>query len=338
MLDSRNLRHGSNVKRLIGALRSGHSAAYMGMLTKGLGHMTRFVDRLVSKPPPEPASFKCLYLVSLPRSGGTIVYQCAARCLDSVYISNLHLLFPTTATPYLRRSRSVLRDQSAGPNYYGYTSHWADVHEGYGMLDFLWQKYNDVPFPGWREQLRTHMLQIIRQLAPQPEEVIIFKFMRGYSVINLLHEALPEIVFVRVRREPREIIQSVLRAYHDLGTFHPVSAAMRGVNFRSDPIRFATDNILAIEDEMENQFSRLPEKNRLEIAYEDFCKSPFDTCRLMANALDLAASSLHDCTYAKSIKISKRKKVTDSEVTAIDEYLKTIKVQHQKAADGQRGK
>ena len=104
------------LKRLLGALCSGHPAAYMGLLLKAISPFSQPIDKIIyraSKAPDESPRYfaelpPCIMIVSPPRSGSTVIYQVLVRAIPSVYISNLHSLFPYCASRYMIKKKCTL--------------------------------------------------------------------------------------------------------------------------------------------------------------------------------------------------------------------------------------
>jgi len=308
------------INRVKGALTSGSFSAHLGILLKALGPFTRLLDQVLyqvlfsneikkDKLPP------CLMIISPPRSGSTITYQVLVRVIPSVYISNLHYIFPNCASSYM------LKKDLFGPNiydfrnYYGYTSSIFDVNEGNEIVDaFFHNKAN-------REQVRERFTKFVAAMNATQDSPLIFKNIRAYNHIALLSSAVPEVVFLRIKRNPEQVIQSTLRAYRELGTFHPVPDNLKNTKI-NDPVEFAVKQYLEIERQIDIQREQMKSSAWIEWQYEDFC---FKTWRMIKdlaqNYLYMDPGLLHRNAVPR-LKVSNRVKISADEATRISLLLR----------------
>jgi hypothetical protein len=309
---------GNKLKRLMGAIQSKHPAAYLGVAIKTIAPMTRSVDRIAQYivrqySSPHSTQVRCAFIVCPPRSGGTVIYQALTRAISSVYLSNAHALFPSLGSRLLRSRHERLKAYQSFNNYYGYTPHLFDVYEGNEFFDWAHRVPPGVSGDECNQYLRTEFGRLIKFLAPLPCECVIFKNARAYSVVERLHRAVPEIVFVRVRRDRTQVVESVVRAFHELGSFHPVPDSVRVMEIE-DPVEFAFAQIEAIEARLDEQFSRLPSSSRFEIPYEAFCERPYEFINALAyDVLKLPPGSVRKCSALARLRASRRRKVSDAE-------------------------
>ena len=315
-------------RRLRGAVLSGSAAARLGVLIKALSPFTRLFDKVIYRvfsdsenkdeeiPP-------CLMIVSPPRSGSTIAYQVLVRAIPCVYISNLHPLFPNCASSYLLRKDLFGTNLAGFDNYYGYTSSIYDVNEGNKIVEAI---FHGVTV---QELLRDRFMTFVRVMRAGQERPLIFKNVRAYPHIAHLHQAVPETVFLRIRRDPEQMIHSVLRAYHEIGTFHPRPKGLVkcGIN---DPVEFAVRQILEIERVIDLQKKQIEKSTWLEWWYEDFCADPWPMVENLAeNYLAMELSRLRRDAVPE-LRISKRVKVNADEAKRISLLLQQYaSVKHQ---------
>jgi hypothetical protein len=230
-----------------------------------------------------------------------------------VYLSNAHALFPSLGSRLLRAGRGQLDKHEAFNNYYGYTSHLFDVYEGNEFFEWAHQVPPETGDDECNQYLRTEFGRLTKLLSPLPSECVIFKNARAYSIVQRLHRAIPEIVFVRVRRDRGQVIESVVRAFHELGYFHPVPDPLREIEIK-DPVEFACAQIEAIEASLGEQFSHLPPSSQFEIPYEVFCERPYDFINALAyDFLKLPPGSVRECSALTRLRPSRRRKVSNAE-------------------------
>lgn len=322
---------GSNLKRFVSAICSGHPAAHLGIVIKAISPATHLVDRLFQQIGPgrlsqSPPHICCAFVVCPPRSGGTVIYQALTRALPSVYLSNAHALFPSLGTRLLRAGRERSKAHQSFNNYYGYTSHLFDVYEGNEFFEWAHRVPLGISGDEHNQYLRTEFDRLIELLSPLPSECVIFKNVRAYSAVKRLHRAVPEIVFVRVRRDRGQVIESVVRAFHELGYFHPVPDSLLEMAIK-DPIEFAFAQIEAIEARLDEQFAHLPQSARFEISYEEFCERPHEFIdKLAYDFLKFPQGSVRECAALARLRQSRRRKVLEAEKLKIQELVRKGRV------------
>lgn len=263
----------SQLRRLYGALRSRHKAAYLGLGVQIAKPITKRADRIatlqyskerIASQLPDPIP-PCLMIVSPPRSGSTIIYQVLVKTIQCVYISNLHALFPRNASGYMLQRGRFGEGKANLQNYYGYTSSLYDVNEGNDIIESIIVDNADVA------TIRDRFLIQMGFMLARADRPFIFKNVSAYEQITTLHSAVPELTFLRIRRDPERVIQSVIRAYRELGTFNPIPRELR-LKKIDDPIEFAVRQILAIEKSIDAQLADIENSKWLEWSYEEFCE------------------------------------------------------------------
>ncbi len=298
-----------NLTRLRGALLSLKKAAYIALLIKILRPFFNILDYLIAlfkrTSALESELPKMIMIVSPPRSGSTIIFQSLARTLPVIYISNLHLLFPQNATKQVQKRKGTLPLKSK--NFYGHTSSLVDVNEGNEFIHPIFAKTGD---PG---EIRIKFLGLLRKLRLLSASCFVFKNTHSYKHIKTLSSAFPELVFIRINRNPEQVIQSEYRAYQELGTFNPIPESLRESSI-TDPLEFTVHQILEIDKEIDIQKKHVNSKNWIEWVYEEFCEDPSGHIeRLALETLELELSDLQITHISGQIKVSNNKKVSDED-------------------------
>jgi hypothetical protein len=307
------------IKRFVGALKSGSPAARLSMITTGMGFFCRLIDKMIYHSLPICTDINgeipsCLMIVSPPRSGSTIVYQVLARAIPCVYISNLHSLFPNYASTFLIRKKLFGNNNGNLHNYYGHTSSIYDVNEGNEIMNAIFLG------PLGQKLIRERFIKFARVMQSTNQRPLIFKNVRSYPYLADLHKAVSEIFFLRIKRDPEQVIQSVLRAYHELGSFHPIPKALVDRKI-DDPIEFATCQIIEIEREINIQKAQIDPARWIEWQYEDFCSDPLSMIKdLVKNYIKIDLKNI--CIDAiPKLKVSNRVKVKTDEEMRISSLL-----------------
>jgi hypothetical protein len=308
------------VKRISGALRSGDPAAYFGMALYAIAPVSSLFDKLIS------ILFKrekfelstcpvSLMVVGPPRSGSTVIYQTLTRAIPSVYISNLHTLFPLSASPYMLKANLFGRNLGPFRNFYGHTSSLYDVNEGNEFITSLFDGSPD------RDEIRKNFLSLLKILQATQNHPLIIKNLKAYLYLYDFHRAVPEIIFLRVRRNLEQIIQSVVRAHQELGSFNPIPEALLNSKI-NDPVEFAVRQIMEIERVIDTQKEQIDSRLWVEFSYEEFCQDPRPFIESLAlNQLGIELTQLR-WDAVPELRESQRLKVSQEEARKIKNFLK----------------
>jgi len=312
------------IKRINAAFRSGSPAARLGLLLEAIKPFTHFLDMAVTSLPGAGRGIKsnldtlpaCLLVVGPPRSGSTIIYQVLVRAIPSVYISNMHFIFPRYASTHMLKNNLFGAGLGGFHNYYGHTAALYDVNEGNEPMDRLFQG-SAVP-----DQIRQGFISFVENMQAEEGRPLIFKNAGAFGQLTDLHKAVPEIAFLRIKRDPEQIIQSVVRAYHELGGFNPIPDALRHSTI-SDPVEFAVRQILEIERVIDAQRLEIDSHSWIEFSYEDFCRNPWPMIEnLAANHLGIDLACLRRNAVPK-LQVSTRSKVSEEEARKIKSFLQS---------------
>ncbi len=312
----------SIIKRISNAVLSFSRSAYLGMTIIALSPFTRLLDRLLPKPaktgkdklPP------CLIIVSPPRSGSTIMYQVLVRAIPCVYYTNLHVLFPDHASVWLLKKDKFGQKLGGYNNYYGYTSSLNDVNEGNEIFENL---YRDTSDPN---EIRSRFIKFLNTLDPEGKRPVILKNVRTFEQMELLAKAVPEVKFLRIRRNLADNIQSELRAYYEAGTFHPLPSNLSGIDYHQDPVDFAVRQILEMHATFDRLRSAIPADRWIDWTYEDFCEHTAPMIRELArDFLGVDENDLRQEALAQTLKPSTRRKVSPEEEDQINKKLEQLK-------------
>lgn len=310
--------NGNNLQRIIGALKNGGEDAKMGILIHLLSPITQLIDSFIlRKNTCDLENVKGIIISGPPRSGSTLIYQAITCALPCMPFTNLHALFPRHASNIVRHindDRQASRTQFK--NYHGYTSSLYDVNEGNYIFSCA-HKTDNI------EHLNKKFCEIISKLNPSPNEILIFKNVLAYNVLDRIYRATmdKQFVFIRVQRNPQAVIESALKVYKETRNFQPIPESLRKSAI-DDPVDFAYQQIKAINATLDNQFKSIPENAKYVIQYEDFCKFPFKYLEKLAYCyFNLPKGSIKKCQALDSLKVSESVKVTKIEGEKIRDLL-----------------
>ena len=301
---------------MIGAIRHGGAAAWMGILVRMAAPITsKIAFSLPLRKSPDIHSVKGVFIFCPPRSGGTAIYQAISHALPSMPLTNGHVLFLKLGSHIYRKFK---KSKNAMPaefnNFNGYTSSLHGVNEGNEF--FTWPKVN--------KNLEKNFLKLTALLGPIENESIVLKNVRTYENIASIYKACSQtgILFVRVKRNPQKIIESSLKVFRRTGVFHPIPNELQGTQIE-DPVRFAVKQITLIEKVIDEQLENIPDSRKYVIAYEEFCDDPYTFIEEIAlNYLGYSKSDIRHVPAIENMHVSSKQKVPDETVERISVLLK----------------
>jgi len=307
------------LQRIFGALKNGGAEARMGILIQLLSPITRLLDSIPKNNPDRNFdNVKGMIICGPPRSGSTLIYQAITCALPCLPYTNLHVLFPKHATNFIRKNQVKHPCKKVQfKNYNGYTAGLFDVNEGNNIFSWAHKSEN-------LEFLKGNFDKILHELNPDPNEILILKNNLAYNVIDRIYKAAngKRFIFIRIKRDPQAVIESVLKVYEETKHFQPIPEKLLTSEI-TDPIEFAFQQILTINSILDDQFKKIPEKLKFVIEYEDFCHRPYEYMEILAYSyLNLDAGSVKKCPALDSIKESSRVKVNSDESRRISNLLR----------------
>jgi hypothetical protein len=204
-------------------------------------------------------------------------------------------------------------------NYYGYTTGLYDVNEGNEIIDKLLNEKKNI------EPLRINFINFVMGMKASANQPLIYKNVKNYDKILTLHQAVPELIFLRVRRNLDQIIQSELKAHYELGTFNPIPDFLSDTPY-NDPVDFCVRQILGIEKKIDDQKEKISSTNWVEWSYEDFCDNTLAMIKNLAKKyLAIEENRLREHMLKEPLRLSNNKKVSDSDIARIQHLLQKYK-------------
>lgn len=223
-----------------------------------------------------------LFILGLPRSGTTLVYQYIVHRLTVAYFTNgvgRYYLAPCLATWAQHTLHPTYRSDFTSD--YGSVSGAMAPHEAgrfWGRF-FGFEEYitpNQVS-PQDRRLMRRTIAFVQRLFGDVP---FVNKNVKHILRLPALHAVFPNALFLRVQRDRTDVALSLLRARHDNLDDPTNWWSARPPNYRALqhlPLDEQIARQLAVLDEkMDADLSALPSEQVLSIDYQTFCACPDD--------------------------------------------------------------
>lgn len=241
-----------------------------------------------------------LLIVGTPRSGSTYLSQCLASSFHVGYPSNLMARFHRAPAvgAYLHREviGEALRGQREHASVHGVTHGAAEPHE----FGYFWARHLGVagelhePTAAElelvdRERLRRELRSIQRILGLP----VVYKSLLVDFFISVLGE-LPETVFLELRRDPREVAESILRVRRermdDPSTWWSLRPRAYLRLLEEPPEVQVAGQVLATRQAVEKQLANVAQNRRMTIEHADLTLEPRATMERLARSLEAAGN------------------------------------------------
>jgi len=237
------------------------------------------------------ASSPQLFILGLPRSGTTLVYQYLVHRLRVAYFTNGVGRFhraPCVTTWWQRRRHGEYRSDFA--------SHYGAVEGPLAPREAgaFWGRFFAVDDRVAAGDLAAAKVRRLRNIVACVQRVFgdrpfINKNVKHLLRLRALAEIFPDAHFLIVTRDSEDVARSLLRARTDLlGDAHSWWS-VKPRNFAAlrqlEPSDQVAGQVRALTGELDAELARLPSQRVHHIAYEDFCTEPECCVRLLKAAL-----------------------------------------------------
>lgn len=236
----------------------------------------------------DPA-FAPIFIIAPARSGSTLLYQAVARYYELCYFSNAMTRFPDS--PVCIAYLLALVGGCDPPE--NFRSRRGHVEGGKGPSDGtkIWARWfrddpqyipNGVLTPRQHRELRTTVSRFQNAFGAP----FISKTQRNCGRILALAEVFPEAVFIRLHRDPFEMIRSRWRIYKTRDDENRLWQSYRPSNAAEitaeDPIEHLCQQVVFTEVDIDRDRSVLGSHRFFDVDYAAFCKAPIETLEAFA--------------------------------------------------------
>jgi hypothetical protein len=231
-----------------------------------------------------------LFVISLPRSGSTLLYLLLAQRFRVVYFSNLMAAFPMSpvAVHWITRGLNALEPPSGLESHYGATQGWRAPNQGWRMwnrwfpesLDFIDPDHLDPTSVG-------EMRATVAALQRAENAPFINKWQRHVPRLRALAVAFPEALFINLTRSPVLVAQSILAGRREfLGDERAWLSARPRDHARiegRDPVEQVCLQVFLLDQDLQQDIAAIGADRFLNVGYESLCTSPAETLTRVAD-------------------------------------------------------
>jgi len=237
-----------------------------------------------------PIRHRPLFVVGAPRSGSTLLYQLLVRSFDVAYLSNLHCRFYGAPALVERLARGRIEPPPTYTSAYGSTKGARAPSEcGEYWYRFFRHFPQYVPLPEADPASLARLRMSVRALGDAAERPIVFKNLICSLRLEPIGAALPEALFVFIRRDLVDNATSILAARHELRGDYSTWWSAEPPEIEDLRVRPAHEQVVEqvrrIERIVEGVRARLAGRF-LDVRYAEVCDDPRAT---MARVREFAA-------------------------------------------------
>lgn len=242
----------------------------------------RTLDRIElrgSDPTDAPLRRPPIFVVGAPRSGSTLLYQLLVVRFDVGYLSNLHCRFFGAPSLVERTVGRRLRPPAVFSSRYGATRGLAAPSEcGAYWYRFFRKSPQHVPLAEADPARLRDLRASVRALGDAAGRPLVFKNLLNSLRLEPLGAALPEALFLVIRRDPAANARSILaarRAIHgdESGWWSAEPPGLERLRDRP-PLEQAAGQVEEIAGLVEAARGALGADRFLDVGYERLCADP----------------------------------------------------------------
>ena len=271
-----------------------------------------------------------IFIICPPRAGSTLLYQLITTHFTVCYFSNFMMLFrstPVVMAKILSRVNGCNPSESFSSTY-GETMGWRSPNQGRE----IWYRWfpSDNSYVG-SGIISKYALGEIRNTIALIQSAFDAPFVNKWPVnsgrLLPIAEAFPEALFIRVKRDPVFVAQSILRAKRTLlkNDKEWVSAKPRNHNIikHKEPLEQACEQVFYIEKDIDRDSKFIGEEKFMSVHYEEICKSPH---RVMGEIANFYKRRWKNIILGARHKVPSSFQSSDSVKVTLDEFkfIKTI--------------
>ena len=231
-----------------------------------------------------------IFIISPPRAGSTLLYQLIATHFKVCYLSNLMMLFPSSPVLMAKLLAPVngCNPPESFSSTYGETMGWRSPNQGRET----WYRWfpTDNSYVGSRVVLK-HISKEIRNTTALIQFAFDAPFVNKWPVnsgrLLPIAEALPEAMFIRVKRDPAFVAPSILHAKrtllkNEIDWFSAKPRNHKEIKHK-EPLEQVCEQVFYIERDIDCDSKIIGEENFMTVHYEELCKSPHRVMEEIAN-------------------------------------------------------
>lgn len=231
--------------------------------------------------PPERLLHRPLLVISLPRSGSTLLYQLLLQRFRFAYFSNLMDVFPDSPVIVARLTRWLggQRPPNDLRSHFGTTRGWRGPNQGWRIWNRWLSQAQDFIDPA---SLDPHavgeMRATLQGLQNAQGAPFISKWQRHAPRLRALAATLPEALFIHLRRAPEMTAQSILAGRRRFLGDETAWLSARPRDYERisalEPLEQVCAQVVGLERDLREDQALIGTDRFMFVSYEAMCLAP----------------------------------------------------------------
>jgi len=226
-----------------------------------------------------------LFIVGLPRSGSTLLYQLVTYCFAVCYLNNVmaRCRFPCF-TSYVTKEMNGCTPTYDFNSWYGETKGWRSPAAGWLFWDTFFKtgQMNYLDEKGLEHEMGLKLRKTILLMQHIFDKPFVNKSQSIPVRILPINKFLPESLFVRIYRDHVDIAQSVLKGrkdkYHNTNHWFSAKPSRYSELADKDHITQICGQIFYLEKDMDRDLGNIGQHRCLNVSYKELCHDPLQVC------------------------------------------------------------
>jgi hypothetical protein len=231
--------------------------------------------------PPGRLERRPLFVISLPRSGSTLLYLLLLQRFRMAYFSNLMAAFPDSPVTIARMTRWLggLNPPNDLHSVYGATRGWRGPNQGWRLWNRWLPETQDYIDPDALDARSLgEMRATVDQLQRRLHAPFASKWQRHAPRLRALAAAFPEALFVYLRRSPELTAQSILAGRRRFLGDESAWFSARPRDFERirqlDPLEQVCEQVVSLERDIRQDIDLIGTERFMFMSYEGLCLAP----------------------------------------------------------------
>jgi len=256
-----------------------------------------------------------IYILGLPRSGTTLIYQVIANCVDVYWPTNLMARFWEAPVTGMKLSK-ILNLYNKKINYkskFGVTEGVNGPHE-FGYFWMKWLCYYNVQMKRKTAEAEIDWNKLKEQLnaiGSEAQRPVVYKNMLLSCHLEHFFKIQNNSLFIYIERQLEDIAISILRARQQRYGSEEIWWSMKTENYHELMKKNFKDQIVAqvkqIDEVLKENVSFLNKNNLMQVRYSDLCVRPQDIIEEVMKKLKNLGFNLKKKNKAESFTIRNHK-------------------------------
>lgn len=253
-----------------------------------------------------------IFIIGLPRSGTTILYQYLIQIFEVSYLNNLWAIFPKSA-PYFPNFCSP-EPKPEFSSFYGNGLKLKSAQEGGRIFNRWFPDQENHYYKEIEAEKLTDLKEYFDLLTSKTNRPALIKSGRNIVRLEVIKKAFPNARFIRLSRDPLSIARSIYNGRIDLYKDASKNLTVKPKEWLKikdfEISKQLAYQVYYLDKQIDEDLKDVPADCRIDLQYEDFCNAPYNTAKEIATKFNEISLREHISDELKSKKFTISQKKT----------------------------